>query len=302
MSMPSTPAHLDFSAFDSMRPTGAADCLVYERKQPASSFAMPSLLFVAGGYHGAWCYSHYLDFFERHGVACMAVDLPGHGAQAGHLDIGMGIAQLGRALAACCRSLGRPLVLVGHSVGALPVLLAALQAQPAGVALLAPSPPGNLPGARPLPAVPADRLRPAPDAAEVRRRFLGMTSDVPVDTVMTRLRPESPAVLNDRYRLRIAIDPARIACPGICFEAEFDDGERHPPGQDQAIARFLGFEYRVMAGQPHCMMYGPRWQDSAHALLDWFLDTYGSPGTATLPEHSGQRNAGTTIETETKHE
>ncbi|MBB5214429.1 alpha/beta hydrolase [Parapusillimonas granuli] len=290
MSTLSTPAHLDFSAFDSRRPIMADDCLVYEGKRSSSS-TMPSLLFVAGGYHGAWCYSHYLDFFEQRDVACLAVDLPGHGALAGHLDVGAGIAQLAQALAACCRSLAQPVVLVGHSVGALPVLLAAMQVQPAGVILLAPSPPGNLPGARMLPAVPPDRPKPAPDAAEVRHRFLGTKCDVPVDTVMARLGPESPAVLNDRYRLGIAIDPARIACPGICFEAEFDDGERHPPGQDQAIARFLGFEHRIMPGQPHCMMYGSRWQESAHALLDWFRDTYGSPGAANLPGYSSQRNA-----------
>jgi hypothetical protein len=80
-------------------------------------------------------------------------------------------------------------VLVGHSVGALPVLLTAMQTQPVGVALLAPSPPGNLPGAQPLPALPANILKPAPQATEIRHRFLGVKGNIPVDALIARLQP-----------------------------------------------------------------------------------------------------------------
>jgi len=298
MNMPLPPEYLNFSSFDLRHPAQAGDCLVYGGR-PSSSSAMPSLLFVAGGYHGAWCYSHYMDFFELHDVTCHAVDLPGHGVLAPQLRPDLDVGRMAEALVECCRLLEGPLVLVGHSVGALPVLLTAMQTQPVGVALLAPSPPGNLPGAQPLPALPANILKPAPQATEIRHRFLGVKGNIPVDALIARLQPESPAVLNDRYRLRIAIDPARMTCPGICFEAQFDDAERHPPGQDKAIARFLGFEHRIMPGQPHCMMYGPRWQDSAQALLDWLLDTYGPSGTLSL---AGRLNADTTMKKETNHE
>jgi hypothetical protein len=48
------------------------------------------------------------------------------------------------------------------------------------------------------------------------------------------------------------------------------------------------------------MMYGPRWQDSAQALLDWLLDTYGPSGTSSL---AGRLNADTTMKKEeTNHE
>lgn len=267
---PTQSAHLDFSAFDRRQAVDIANCRLYTGHDCASA---PSLLFVAGGYHGAWCYSHYLDYFDAAGIGCYAVDLPGQGSLAHTLSSRHGIADLAAGLIACCRALARPLIIVGHSVGALPALLAAMEIGPAGVVLLAPSPPGNLPGARPLAPVPVDAAKTPPAADEISHRFLGSLTDG-IASLQERLTPESPSVLNDRYQLRIRIDPARINCPGLCIEAGLDDHERHPQGQDQAIARFLGFEYRLLTGQPHCMMYGPQWKESAQLLHAWFRNIY----------------------------
>jgi pimeloyl-ACP methyl ester carboxylesterase len=263
------PPRCDFSLVDALPRRDAAGCRLYVGHDAAAP--APALLFVAGAYHGAWCYSNYLDFFGRRGMACFAIDLPGHGslAQAGTAT-DLDIAALGRHLEQACRTLARPLVLVGHSMGALPVLLAASRGAARAVILLAPSPPGNLPGAQALPAVPEGRLKAPPAQAEIRARFLAVDDQRDVTPIVERLTPESPAILNDRYLLRVAVDAAALRCPGVCLEAQLDTPDRHPAGQDRAIADFLGLQHAVLPGQPHCMMYADRWAESAATVLEWY--------------------------------
>ncbi|WP_313388392.1 alpha/beta hydrolase [Achromobacter aegrifaciens] len=229
----------------------------------------PGLLFVPGAYHGAWCYAHYLDFFARAGLACAALDLRGHGALPQDAAFAsVGIADLGQDVVSALDALARPTVVIGHSMGALPALLGASQRTVAGVVLLAPSP-------QALPPVPEGLPRSAPNDAEIRARFLATSPDRNVASVSRRLCPESPEVLNDRYLLRVPVDAAAIHAPGLCLEAGLDTHDRHPPGQDLAIARRFGFSHAVLAGQPHCMMYADQWQVSAAAILDWHHSQFG---------------------------
>lgn len=265
---------LDFSLADrlSRYPAGQGRLLIGARVP----HGRPGLLFVPGAYHGAWCYAHYLDYFARVGLACAAIDLRGHGPlpqNAGFVETG--IADLADDLVSALNLLSAPTVVVGHSMGALPALLAASQRAVAGLVLMAPSPPANLPGARALPPVPADVVRAAPADSEIRTRFLATAPTRDVSAVSRRLAPESPRVLNDRYLLRVPVDPAAITVPGLCLEAGLDNRDRHPPGQDQAIARLFGFSHAVLAEQPHCMMYGDRWPASAAAILDWYRRQFG---------------------------
>ncbi|AVJ26179.1 alpha/beta hydrolase [Achromobacter spanius] len=238
--------------------------------------ARPGLLFVPGAYHGAWCYAHYLDYFAAAGLACAALDARGHGDLAQDAEFPeVTIEDIGQDVVSALDALDAPTVVVGHSMGALPALLAASRRQVAGVVLLAPSPPGDLPGALALPPVPENVPRAAPADAEIRARFLATAPDRDVSAVARRLCAESPQVLNDRYLLRVAIGIASIRAPGLCLEAGLDTHDRHPPGQDQAIARRYGFSHALLAGQPHCMMYADHWQISADAILDWHRTQFG---------------------------
>lgn len=264
---------LDFSLADrlSARPAGHGRLLT-----AAAPNGKPGLLLVPGAYHGAWCYAHYLDHFARAGLACAALDLRGHGALPQEADfIDVGIADLAADVVSALDLLDAPTVVVGHSMGALPALLAASQRAVAGVVLMAPSPPANLPGALGLPPVSADAVRAAPAASEIRARFLATSPTRDVGAVAQRLNPESPRVLNDRYLLRVPVDPAAITAAGLCLEAGLDTHDRHPPGQDHAIARLFGFAHAVLAGQPHCMMYGDQWQVGADAILHWYRQQFG---------------------------
>ena len=268
------PDPLDFGAADRLpvRDAGRGRLLIGATPQDRR----PGLLFVPGAYHGAWCYAHYLDYFARAGLACAALDVRGHGALPQDAAFpSVTIADLGEDVASALDALEAPTVVVGHSMGALPALLAATLRPVAGVVLLAPSPPGDLPGALALPPVPQDVPRAAPADIEIRSRFLATTPDRDVREVARRLCAESPQVLNDRYLLRVAVDAASIRAPGLCLEAGLDTHDRHPPGQDQAIARRYGFSHATLAGQPHCMMYADRWQVSAAAILDWHRGQFG---------------------------
>ncbi|MFY0480576.1 alpha/beta fold hydrolase [Achromobacter marplatensis] len=271
---PVTTDPLDFSLADRLPARRAGQGRLIAGAPPQDG--RPGLLFVPGAYHGAWCFAHYLDCFAAAGLACAAVDVRGHGALPQDAAFpSTTIADLGQDVIDALDALEGPTVVVGHSMGALPALLAARQRPVAGVVLMAPSPPGDLPGALALPPVPDATPRAAPAPAEIRARFLATLPDRDVAAVTQRLCAESPQVLNDRYLLRVAIGAGAFDAPGLCLEAGLDTHDRHPPGQDQAIAQRYGFSHAKLAGQPHCMMYADQWQVSAAAILAWHRDRFG---------------------------
>lgn len=234
----------------------------------------PTLLFVAGAYHGAWCYAYYLRFFCALGWPCAALDLPGH--DGGPVPDGfarLGVEDYADVVRAACVTIDGPVILIGHSLGALPVMVSLDATNAVGLVLLAPSPPANLPGVLGLAAVAGDDPVAPPGLDVIRGRFLGVTAhadvDVDVAVVQQRLCPESPRALNDRYLLRIDIDPASVRVPGLCLSPSLDVNDRHPPGQDAALARFLGLAHREVADLPHCLMYVEGWERGAQEISGW---------------------------------
>ena len=43
-----------------------------------------SIVFVHGGFHDAWCWVNYLEYFANAGFDCYAISLRGHGKSEGH--------------------------------------------------------------------------------------------------------------------------------------------------------------------------------------------------------------------------
>lgn len=73
-----------------------------------------TVVLVHGAFHGAWCWDRVVPHLEAEGVAVVAIDLPGHGADPAppgdlyaHAD----------ALRALLEGLEGPVVVVGHSYG-----------------------------------------------------------------------------------------------------------------------------------------------------------------------------------------
>jgi len=79
--------------------------------------------------------------------------------------------------------------------------------------------------------------------------------------------------LNDRYALRLSVDPAPLACRTLVLSAGLADSVRRPAGQDAAVASSYGGSYRALADAAHCMMFGPHTLTAFDALLDWHRRT-----------------------------
>lgn len=231
----------------------------------------PPILCIPGGYHGAWCFADWLRLFATSGIAAAAIEPRGKGTLTAEAEPGTGIADYAADVVEAAEALGTAPVVLGHSLGALIAMRAAMTIPTvAGLLLVAPSPPGNMPGVAAVREVPEGDLIAPPAPAVAAQRFLGGERPEGFAAYHAALSPESPRALNDRYALRVAIDAARLtAIPSLVVEAGRDDAERHPAGQDAAIAAFVGGQYRLMPDMPHCMMAGPWAEASAAALIEW---------------------------------
>ena len=264
---------LDFSYLDNMRLMRAGKGRVFLGRAAAEHPGTPVLTFIHGGCMGAWGFTAYIRYFDILGIASAAVDCRGHGGLEQTEDfVGASIADFTGDVVAACDQLPGPAILAGHSLGALIAGVAQGQVDTAGLVLLAPSPPGQLPNACALAPVPEDQLyRPA---SGFRDKLLLPGEARDITPFVDRLCPESPVALNERYGLTIQVSPPRGAVPTICIGADHDDPERHPPGQDQAVADFYKARYTLLRNAPHCFMLAQNWIESAALLSDWYRETY----------------------------
>lgn len=73
-----------------------------------------SVLCCHGICHGAWCWTHFLDYFYEHGYAAYALSYRGHGKS----DSGTGsIDAFAADVLQAIDRIGEPVVLIGHSMG-----------------------------------------------------------------------------------------------------------------------------------------------------------------------------------------
>jgi pimeloyl-ACP methyl ester carboxylesterase len=73
-----------------------------------------TIVLVHGAWHGGWCFDELVSALAERGVAAVALDLPGHGADTSpQTDVAGDAAAVVAALA----SIDGPIVLVGHSYG-----------------------------------------------------------------------------------------------------------------------------------------------------------------------------------------
>lgn len=246
----------------------------------ARLFTKPSqsklhFLFVHGAYHGAWCWVPLMRSLAELGYGVSAVDVRGHGGlpqtdeflQAGVAEAAADVVEAARCLP------DKDIILVGHSLGGLIVMLAAQSLALHALVLMAPSPPGQLEGLVPLPAYPEDVLVQPPVGAVAHEKFLAGYEGDPTPALV-RLCAESPRMMNDRYRLRVPIDRHKIQCPSLCLAAGRDLPHLHPPGQDEAVAHFLGGDYRYLPDSAHDMMLDDHRHEVLRHLLDWLAQPH----------------------------
>ncbi|WP_305989671.1 alpha/beta hydrolase [Roseibium sp. MMSF_3544] len=237
----------------------------------------PSLLFVHGSWHGAWCFDNFLKFFAAAGIQAAALDLRGHGGlEQDDLFVVSGQSEMADDICEAVSALRRPAIVVGHSAGAAIAAQAASRMTLPGLVLLAPSPPAQIPGLAKLPEVPNGKPCPPPDFETARRRFYPNFSEAEARGFYEMLTPESPALLNDRRALRVKCDRTRISGPCLVIAAGREDPTMHAEGQDLATARFFDAEYYFSADAGHCFMLEAEWQREAEIILRWYRKHFPS--------------------------
>lgn len=124
---------------DSMLPPGPGPVLPHPRLHRFPAAGSPTLIFLHGAGCGAWVWEDFAAYCAKAGFPALTLDFAreSHGRPAGLSDY---LAQVREVLA----HLERPVVLVGHSLGALMAQRLLLDRKVRGAALLAPVAPEGL--------------------------------------------------------------------------------------------------------------------------------------------------------------
>lgn len=239
------------------------------------------LLFVHGGYVGAWCWEDgFLPWFAARGFPVYALSLRGHGGSGDRANLhSYRIADYAEDVAAAIAHLPRPPVLVGHSMGAVVVqkYLERPNTIAAALALLCPVPPlGLLSTTWPMvltrPALFAEMSSLAVGGrfsrAGAREALFGGQVDTEhFNACFARMQPESRRALLDLSGLDLP-QRWRVSLPQtLVLGAERD--ALIPASLAQSTARTLNASYRELPGLGHAMMLEAEWQRAAQALFDW---------------------------------
>lgn len=240
------------------------------------------LLFVHGAHVGAWCWEeHFLPWFASRGFPAYAVSLRGHGASGGRERLNhFGLADYARDLAAAVAVIGRPPVLVGHSMGGMVAqkyLGIAAEGDCAAAVFACPVPSfGLLPSTFTLawtrPALFAGIQSMAAGGSAspqvlAEAMFAGPMEQARLASIHRRMQPESRRALMDMSGWGLP-QLWNLQCVHmLCLGAEKDI--LIPSSGVQASARMLGAEYRELQGLGHAVMLETRWEAAARPILEW---------------------------------
>jgi pimeloyl-ACP methyl ester carboxylesterase len=237
------------------------------------------LLFVHGGWHGAWCWDdHFLDFFAAAGYRAVALSLRGHGTSPTAKPLpSVSIADYLEDLRSVADELGGAPVLIGHSLGGF-VIQRYLEKRSAPAAVLVGSVPPQ--GVLRL-ALRVWRRRPsmtleawtdptllkflATPALTREYLFSPDTPEAIVMSCMQRAGAESVrAAMTDPMLRRVK--PRRVTSPVLVLGAEHDGFVS--VGDVRTTARPYRTEPEFF-DMGHNMMLEPGWADVAERIHAW---------------------------------
>ena len=255
---------------------------------PSARSAKPPVLFLHGAFSGAWVWAeHVLDFVAERGHAAYALSFRGHGRSEGRGDLARhGLADYADDVRTAIRSIGRPPVLVGHSMGGLVAQRCLGRERVAGLALMAPVPPEGVMAANAHLVLRDSKLW--AEIAQAATIGVGRAGAASSDLRRMLVADDLPPALANTYLLRMQNESRRalteMQLPGFCLSAAWlgvpaivvgREGDRLIPlAALKRTAFFHGAALHALPGEAHALMLEAHWREPATLLADWLARTY----------------------------
>lgn len=251
---------------------------VIEKGSCSDAHPVP-LLFIHGGWHGAWCWDdHFLDFFADAGYRAVALSLRGHGASPTTKPLrSVSIADYIDDVRSVADDLGGRPVLIGHSLGGYVIQRYLEDRTAPAAALVASIPPRGVLGSalrvwrrRPWISVQSftdgELLKFLGTAALARKYlFCADTPEAIVESCRERAGGESiRAAMTDPMFRRVKT--GQVTTPMLVLGAERDGFVS--VGEVRATARAYSTEPEFFS-MGHNMMLEPGWADVAGRIHTW---------------------------------
>ncbi len=250
---------------------------------PSKPVDAPAVLLIHGAYTGAWCWeSNFLPHMTQRGLEVHALSLRGHGGSGGHQYLHFSrIRDYARDVRRALQHIGKPTVLVGHSMGGLVVQRTLQQQSVPGAVLMASVPPTGLtrPSMRLALSDPTvfQQLNMVQlggyhmiSARSLRRALF--RRDMPLDRVahyLGHVQSESLSALIDMSGVDLPNAAARIPCKTLVLGGSAD--ALFKISDVEETARAFGVEPIVFKTMPHAMMLDRDWETVADTVTDWVL-------------------------------
>lgn len=247
-------------------------------REPRGAPVGPTLLFVHGAFHAAWCWDeHFLPWFAARRWTVAAVSLRGHGASEGRDRIdAWSFADYVADVLATIDRLGTPVILIGHSMGGVLVeMCRARRPDVVATCFIASSP------LRPAPRVALSIFLRRP-LALLRGRLTGDMAAMGSALETFFFSDVMPAEERSRLRARLDRESSRAIADVFSRAALARDPADHRPalviaGQDDwsipmrdhaRLAKQYSAPLVVCAGA-HDLMFDLDWRETAAALESW---------------------------------
>lgn len=245
----------------------------------------PSLLFIHGGCHGAWCWDEFmLPWFASRGWHANALSLRGHGSSDGREGISRWtLADYEDDVGQVLEQIARPTVLIGHSIGGVLAQRSwARRKKVAGMILYANSP------LKPDIAVILRLLRERPFSV-IAGQVFGVASSQMRVIEQILFSPAFDLEKVKAYRSRLCIEsPKAMAELFTRAPQKRAGGDRRPAlvvaGSDdwsiplpshEALAEAYNAELKICPGA-HDLMLDPQWEANARAMEEWLSASFPS--------------------------
>ena len=246
------------------------DVFLAETSRDVMTTPQIPLLMVHGAFHGWWAYQRWLGLFAALGFPSYALSLRGHEGAAPQdrsALCALGMKDYAEDVQSVVDHIGKPLVLIGHSLGGLMSQMVAARSDlvralvlvgSAGPAALGVTRDFLWPEDTPL-MFPPDRMR---------RSMFHAIDDGAFAAIYGRLVPESPRALNDSGLANVHISQSDIRAPVLVVGTEYDGIGLH---RSEDIASFYHADLVNIPGASHDCLLEDAGLDAAYEILRWLM-------------------------------